>query len=47
MARRKLPPRQRDKAKPRGYYAKLVAMANPGSTPPEVAQARAFLAANP
>src|SRR5215468_7918360 len=36
-----------DKAKARGYYAKLVAMADPGSTRPEVAQARAFLAANP
>ena len=36
-----------DKAKARGCYAKLVAMAEPGSTRPEVAQARAFLAANP
>jgi len=36
-----------DKAKARRYYAKLVDMADPGSTRPEVAQARAFLAANP
>ena len=36
-----------DKAKARGCYAKLVAMADPGSTRPEVAQARAVLAANP
>ena len=36
-----------DKLKARRYYAKLVAMADPGSTRPEVAQARAFLAANP
>jgi len=36
-----------DKTKARGYYAKLVAMADPGSTRPELAQARAFLAANP
>src|SRR5215470_11271177 len=36
-----------DKLKARRYYAKLVAMADPGSTRPEAAQARAFLAANP
>jgi len=36
-----------DKAKARRYYAKLVDMADSNSTRPEVAQARAFLAANP
>jgi len=36
-----------DKAKARRYYAKLLDMADPGSTRSEVAQARAFLAANP
>jgi tetratricopeptide (TPR) repeat protein len=36
-----------DKGKARHYYAKLLDMADPGSTRSEVAQARAFLAANP
>jgi len=36
-----------DKAKARRYYAKLVDMADSNATRPEVAQARAFLAANP
>jgi tetratricopeptide (TPR) repeat protein len=36
-----------DKAKARRYFARLVELAGQGSARPELAQARAFLAANP
>ena len=36
-----------DKAKARRYFARLVELAGEGATRPELAQARAFLAANP
>jgi tetratricopeptide (TPR) repeat protein len=36
-----------DKAKAKAYYAKLVAMAGQASPRPEIAQAKAFIAANP
>ncbi len=36
-----------DKAKARRYFARLVELAGQGATRPELAQARAFLAANP
>jgi hypothetical protein len=40
-------PQSGDKAKARHYFARLVEVAGQGSTRPELAQARAFLAANP
>jgi len=39
--------RSGDKVKAKQYYVKLIAMVDPGTGRPEVAQARAFVAANP
>jgi uncharacterized protein HemY len=39
--------RSGDRAKARRYFARLVELAGPSAARPEVAQARAFLAANP